>query len=99
MLVFDIGMHNGDDTAYYLSLGHQVVAVEANPALCDHARSRFRDEIAAGCLVIEQMAIATAVGEARFFVTVGDSQFSALDRGVASRGGHAVSEINVHTGT
>jgi hypothetical protein len=29
--VFDVGLHTGQDTAYYLSLGHRVVAVEANP--------------------------------------------------------------------
>ena len=40
-LVFDIGMHNGDDTAYYLSRGYRVLAVEANPSLCASARERF----------------------------------------------------------
>lgn len=31
-LVIDVGMHNGDDTAYYLHRGYRVVAIEANPA-------------------------------------------------------------------
>ncbi len=34
-LVYDIGMNNGDDTAYYLSLGFRTVAIEANPELVD----------------------------------------------------------------
>jgi hypothetical protein len=29
-LVFDLGLHNGDDAAYYLDLGYLVVGVEAN---------------------------------------------------------------------
>ena len=33
-VIFDLGMHNGDDTAFYLSRGFNVVALEANPALC-----------------------------------------------------------------
>ncbi len=40
-LVFDAGMNNGDDTAYYLFRGFDVVAIEANPALCARARRRL----------------------------------------------------------
>ena len=32
-LVIDVGMYDGADTAYYLSMGYRVLAVEANPAL------------------------------------------------------------------
>ena len=39
-LIFDLGMNNGDDTAYYLSRGYKVVAIEANPVLCDRAREQ-----------------------------------------------------------
>jgi len=45
-----LGMHNGDDTAYYLARGYDVVAVEANPALCASAGKRFAPEVAAGRL-------------------------------------------------
>ena len=31
-------MNNGDDTAYYLSRGFDVVALDANPALCESAQ-------------------------------------------------------------
>lgn len=40
-LVFDLGMHNGDDTAYYLARGFDVVALEANPNLCTEGLKRF----------------------------------------------------------
>ena len=32
-LIFDIGMHIGQDTEFYLKKGFCVVAVEANPKL------------------------------------------------------------------
>ena len=41
-LIFDIGMHHGQDTAYYLSLGNRVVAVDADPTLIDRARESRR---------------------------------------------------------
>lgn len=47
-IVFDVGMNNGDDSAYYLSKGYRVIAVEANPALVEKARIRFAREIATG---------------------------------------------------
>ena len=47
-LVFDIGLNNGDDAAYYLSLGHDVVGIEANPLLADQCTQRFESEIRKG---------------------------------------------------
>jgi hypothetical protein len=51
-LVYDVGMNNGDDTAYYLSLGFRTVAIEANPELVKYAKARFAREIASGRLII-----------------------------------------------
>jgi hypothetical protein len=31
--IFDIGMYDGAESAYYLQSGYRVVAVEANPEL------------------------------------------------------------------
>jgi len=45
-LIYDVGMNNGDDSAYYLSLGFRVVAIEANPELVEQAKLRFAREIA-----------------------------------------------------
>ncbi len=55
--VFDIGMYDGADTAYYLECGHRVVAVEANPDLVAAAETRFAAEIAAGRLTCVHGAI------------------------------------------
>lgn len=52
-IIYDIGANNGDDVPYYLLKADKVVAVEANPDLCDRIRNRFPDDIAAGRLAIE----------------------------------------------
>lgn len=57
--VFDIGMYDGADTAYYLAGGHQVVAVEANPDLIEDAKRRFKAEIASGQLTCVHAAISS----------------------------------------
>jgi FkbM family methyltransferase len=57
-LVFDVGLHHGDDTIYYLSLGYRVVAFEADPANVAICETRFADALADGRLRIVVGAIA-----------------------------------------
>ena len=40
-LIYDVGLHEGQDTAYYLWKGFRVLAVEANPELTQAAQSKF----------------------------------------------------------
>jgi FkbM family methyltransferase len=56
-LIFDVGMHKGEDTDYYLKKGFRVVGVEANPDLADECRRTFRAAIADGRLTIVEAAI------------------------------------------
>lgn len=55
--IFDIGMYDGADTAYYLECGYHVIAVEANPDLIDNAKIRFGAQIASGQLTCVNAAI------------------------------------------
>jgi FkbM family methyltransferase len=84
-LVYDIGMHNGDDTAYYLHRGYRVVAVEADASLVEQARRRFVDEIAQGRLTLLNVAIADHEGTARFFVCDDAREWNSLNDSWASR--------------
>jgi len=54
MLIYDVGMHNGDDTHYYLLKGAKVVGVEANPALHIALRDRFAGAINSGQLHLDR---------------------------------------------
>jgi FkbM family methyltransferase len=69
-IVYDFGMNNGDDVAYYLRKGLRVVGVEANPVLCDLCAARFSDAIASAKLTILNVALVRETSEEQieFFV-------------------------------
>jgi FkbM family methyltransferase len=84
-LIFDLGMNNGDDTDFYLRRGFDVVALEANPSLCEKARTRFASALAGGRLTILNAAIWDRPGEATFHVNLDNDHWSSLDIGWAGR--------------
>jgi len=87
-VTFDIGFHNGDDAAYYLSLGCRVIAVEANPALAEEGRRRFPAEVASGRLTIMNMGVwHTSRATLPFYVNDTDSGWSSFDRERGQKGG------------
>jgi FkbM family methyltransferase len=69
-IVYDFGMHNGDDVEYYLRKGCKVVGVEANPNLCDDCSRRFKHPITRGDLVVLNVALSdkSSAKPVRFFV-------------------------------
>ena len=48
--MYDVGMHNGNDAAFYLHQGYRVVAIEADPVFVEQAKWRFAQEIREGRL-------------------------------------------------
>jgi FkbM family methyltransferase len=97
-VIFDMGLHDGEDTAYYLASGYDVVAVDANPLKCEAAAGRFANEIAAGRLEIVNAAIAEALGVAEFWVS-SRSDWSSLDHANATKQGATASLVTVPTMT
>ena len=95
-LIFDIGMHNGNDSEFYLRKGFNVVAVEANPVLAQAARQRLADWIDCGRLVILNTGLSGESGELPFYVNKVIDEWSSFDKDIASRG-HAIEEIRVKT--
>ena len=67
-LIYDLGSHNGQDSEFYLKKGFTVVAVEANPALCDVLKLRFSREIAEGRYILIEKAGGERFGKVKFFV-------------------------------
>lgn len=68
-LIFDVGLHHGQDTDFYLKKGFRVVAFEADPGNAAFCRERFKDAIKAGRLTIVEGAI-TEGARARGIETV-----------------------------
>jgi len=67
-LVFDVGMHVGEDAEFYLSRGCRVVGVEANPEVLPLLQKKFCCELKAGRLHIINKAIAREAGTAQLAV-------------------------------
>lgn len=66
-LVYDIGCNNGADTAFYLAKGFDVVAVDADPALCADLARREAAAIAAGRLRVVNVGVSDRDGDLDFF--------------------------------
>ncbi len=62
-LVFDIGMSDGHDTAFYLAKGFRVVGVEPDVQMFYVLQERFAAEIADGRLVLLNLAAGARAGE------------------------------------
>jgi FkbM family methyltransferase len=94
-LVFDLGMHDGQDTDFYLRKGFRVVAVEANPALVAEAEARFARAIAQDRLTILNCAIADTETALEFYVNRHNSKWSSLEHRWGSRGARGFDRITV----
>jgi FkbM family methyltransferase len=79
-LIFDVGLHKGEDTDFYLKKGFRVVAFEANPDLIAHCKVRFQEPIASQRLRIVEGAIAPeAAGERiAFYRNLQDSGWGTI---------------------
>ena len=94
-LIYDVGMNNGDDTAYYLSLGFRTVAIEADPELVEQAKARFAREVASGRLIILNIGIADREGALPFWICEPNHRWSSFDRAYASWGNSPNHQIQV----
>lgn len=101
-LIYDVGMNNGDDTAYYLARGFRVIAIEANPRLADEGAKRFAAEVSAGRLKILNVGVSDRDGEFPFWICETTSEWSSFHREIASRNGaphHSLAVRCVRFGT
>jgi FkbM family methyltransferase len=76
--ILDIGLHNGEDSAYYLHLGYSVVGVDANPLLTSHCAERFKNEISDGRMKIVNAGVLKQPGEFIFYRNLQDDGWSSF---------------------
>lgn len=93
-LIFDIGLHLGEDAAYYLQKGFKVIAVDANPACIAKAEKEFKTYINTGQLILVNCAIADFEGITNFHISK-KSIWSSLNFDVANREEFAADDITV----
>lgn len=78
-LIFDIGLHNGEDAAYYLHLGYRVAGVEANPLLTARCSQRFASEIREGRMTVINAGVLKEPGEFTFYRNLLDDCWSSFE--------------------
>ena len=93
-LIYDVGLFDGGDMAYYLFRGYNVVAIDANPLMIENARVRFAKEIEARRLTLLNVGIAEKPGVATFW-TSGMPEWSSFNKAIASRNGTACQGVSV----
>lgn len=86
-LIFDVGLHLGEDTAFYLAKGFNVVAFEADPDHAEFCRQRFSREIQQGALTIVEGAIVRdpSAQQVSFFKNKNNSAWGTVNSDWAER--------------
>jgi len=96
-LIYDVGMNDGRDSAFYLHRGCRVVAIEANPLLCDKARQEFSKEIASGQMTLLNVAVSQEDGERDFYLNLDNDEWSSLDAEWGTRENTRFEKIRVRS--
>lgn len=84
-LIFDVGMHNGDDTDFYLKKGFDVVAIDADLRHVQKCTARFRKEIEEARLTIVHAAVAHEAGVIPFYVNLDKDDWSSMSQRLGTR--------------
>jgi FkbM family methyltransferase len=94
-LIFDLGLHKGEDSEFYLKKGFSVVAVEADPQLAAQATDRLRAYVEAGQLTIVAKAIAGREGPVTFYRSENITIWGTIEPTWAERNRHLGATIRV----
>jgi FkbM family methyltransferase len=95
-LIYDVGVNDGSDSAYYLSLGFRVLGIEANPALANRLKDRFAREIEEQRYILLNVGIAATEDQLDFWVS-DVSEWSSFNREIASRNNTPHRAVSVPT--
>lgn len=67
-LIFDLGLHKGEDAEFYLKKGYRVIGIEAMKSLCDEVAKGLDEYVESGQLTILNVAITEKSGPIPFYV-------------------------------
>jgi FkbM family methyltransferase len=93
-LIFDVGMHRGEDTEFYLSRGYRVIGVEGNPELQPLLREKFASEIKLGRLHLIDRAVSNVAGTVQFAINSEATVWSSICPTFIDRGKSFGSTLN-----
>ncbi|MBN2087409.1 FkbM family methyltransferase [Candidatus Peregrinibacteria bacterium] len=84
-LIFDVGMHDGQDTAFYLKMGFRVISIDANPDFINLAQKKFKEYIDNGQLIVLNYAITEKDNDEITFNISKLSAWSSIKSEIADR--------------
>ena len=76
--IYDVGLHNGDDSEYYLKKGYRVVGIDADATQCKLSEARFEHEIRSGQMVVLNVGVGSAEGTGEFFCNGANSRINTF---------------------
>lgn len=94
-IIFDFGMHVGQDSAQYLRAGYQVIAVEANPEMVDKAKIKFSNQLDNGQLTILNLGVGAENGILTFYKNLHLSEWSSFNFNIGTRDNTPYEELKV----
>jgi FkbM family methyltransferase len=97
-LIYDIGLHRGLDSKFYMQKGFRVIGIEASSPLCMLVRQAHPDEILQGQLTILERALHRRSDEmVSFFINPEKDDWGSLERGSAEKGIGSAVEVAART--
>lgn len=96
-LVFDLGMHEAQDTNYYLSLGYRVVAVDASVEMVEKAQRKYAGLYTDKNLTVLNYAMSDKDGESVEFYISQKSEWNSIFNNIACRQGCQTNSVIVPT--
>ncbi len=94
-LIYDLGMHIGQDTDFYLKKGFRVIAVEASPVLARQGARKFAQAIDDGRLIILNLGVSDRRGCFPFYINTVLDHWSSFVKAIAARE-HPVEEVEIN---
>ncbi len=96
-LIFDIGMHKGEDLGFYLQNDAKVIAVDADPMMIELASGKYSNYISENKLVLLNRAVSDSVGQLLDFNLSTNSLWNSLNKNISSRKSEPVETIQVES--
>ena len=95
-LIYDVGVNDGTDSAYYLWRGYRVLGIEASPVLAEKLREKFEPEIREGRYTLLEVGVADDDGTAEFWMS-DVTEWSSFNKSIASRDGTPHRAVQIAT--
>src|SRR5688572_26149772 len=94
-LIYDLGVHHGDDTEFYLRKGFQVIGVEADPMQYESVRNHLSEYIQDGRLTLLNVGIWESRGSLTFYRNLDNDHWSSFDANYGCREGSRFEQLKI----